>query len=203
MPIIEASAPDHLSTVRELFVEYANSIAVDLCFQDFDRELVELPGRYAPPTGSLLLALDGTTAAGCVGLRKIGDGICEMKRLYVRYRELVELPGRYAPPTGSLLLALDGTTAAGSVGLRKIGDGICEMKRLYVRAAFRGKGLGRALASDIIAAAGRIGYERMRLDTLSSMKAAIALYQSQGFRRIPPYYDNPNHCAVFMELDLR
>jgi|ERR1043166_5626529 ribosomal protein S18 acetylase RimI-like enzyme len=154
MPIIEASAPDHLSTVRELFVEYANAIAVDLCFQDFDRELVELPGRYAPPTGSLLLALDGTTAAGCVGLRKIGDGICEMKRL-------------------------------------------------YVRAAFRGKGLGRALASDIIAAAGRIGYERMRLDTLSSMKAAIALYQSQGFRRIPPYYDNPNHCAVFMELDLR
>ncbi|HEU0038281.1 MAG TPA: GNAT family N-acetyltransferase, partial [Verrucomicrobiae bacterium] len=118
-------------------------------------------------------------------------------------RELTALPGRYAPPAGSLLLALDGTNAAGCAALRNIGDGICEMKRLYVRPAFRGKGLGRALASDIIAAARQIGYERMRLDTLSSMKEAIALYQSLGFRRIAPYYDNPNRGAVFMELDLR
>jgi len=154
MPIIEVCAPDRLPTVRELFIEYAKAIAVDLCFQDFDRELVELPGRYAPPAGSLLLALDGANAAGCVALRNIGDGICEMKRL-------------------------------------------------YVRPAFRGKGLGRALAGDIIAAAKQIGYERMRLDTLSSMKEAIALYQSLGFRRIAPYYDNPNRGAVFMELDLR
>ena len=154
MPIIEVCAPDPLPTVRELFIEYAQAIAVDLCFQDFERELTELPGRYAPPAGSLLLALDGTNAAGCVALRNLGDGICEMKRL-------------------------------------------------YVRPAFRGKGLGRALASDIVAAARQIGYERMRLDTLSSMKEAIALYQSLGFRRIAPYYDNPNRGAVFMELDLR
>ena len=84
MPIIEVCAPNRLPTARELFIEYAQAIAVDLCFQDFERELTELPGRYAPPAGNLLLALDGTNAAGCVALRNIGDGICEMKRLYVR-----------------------------------------------------------------------------------------------------------------------
>lgn len=154
MPIIQACTPDRLPTVRELLVEYAKAIAVDLCFQDFDRELAELPGRYAPPEGRLLLASDGAIATGCVALRKIGDGICEMKRL-------------------------------------------------YVRPAFRGKGLGRALAGEIIAAAKPIGYERMRLDTLGSMKEAIALYASLGFRRIAPYYDNPDSSAVFMELNLR
>src|SRR6187401_3275807 len=83
MQIVENSG-EHLAVIRELFVEYAKAIQVDLCFQDFDRELAELPGRYVPPEGRLLLSLDGTKAAGCVALRKIGDGICEMKRLYVR-----------------------------------------------------------------------------------------------------------------------
>ena len=84
MQIVETHSGEHLAVIRELFVEYAKAIQVDLCFQDFDRELAELPGRYAQPEGRLLLALDGTKVAGCVALRKIGDGICEMKRLYVR-----------------------------------------------------------------------------------------------------------------------
>lgn len=69
---------------KRLFAEYAGSLDVDLEFQDFERELRELPGEYAPPAGSLLLALDGEEAAGCVALRELGGAMCEMKRLYVR-----------------------------------------------------------------------------------------------------------------------
>ena len=118
-------------------------------------------------------------------------------------RELAGLPGRYAPPEGRLFLALDNETPAGCVAVRKIDPATCEMKRLYVRPAFRGRGLGRQLATQSISAAREIGYARMRLDTLSSMTEAIALYESLGFQRIAPYYDNPSGCAVFMELQLR
>src|SRR5437016_175730 len=84
MNIIAAHSEPHVACVRDLFLEYANSIETDLCFQNFRQELAELPGQYAPPEGRLLLAVEGKEAAGCVGLRKTGDGICEMKRLYVR-----------------------------------------------------------------------------------------------------------------------
>ena len=73
-----------MRAARDLFVEYAESLGFDLGFQNFEKELAELPGEYAPPTGQLLLAsVDGHTA-GCVALRKIDDDTCEMKRLYVR-----------------------------------------------------------------------------------------------------------------------
>jgi ribosomal protein S18 acetylase RimI-like enzyme len=70
--------------VRELFVEYANATGLDFCFQKFDQELAELPGRYAPPSGRLLIAMHDGRAGGCVALRKLEGETCEMKRLYVR-----------------------------------------------------------------------------------------------------------------------
>jgi len=138
-----------LEEVRALFGEYAASLPFALDFQDFDRELAELPGAYAPPRGALLLA----RGAGCVGLRPI-----------------------------------DETT--------------CEMKRLYVQSSARGTGLGRRLAEAAISEARRIGYERMRLDTVAGMDSAQALYERLGFHEIPPYRPNPIPGARFLELQL-
>jgi ribosomal protein S18 acetylase RimI-like enzyme len=154
MNIIQLSTHDQIELVRELFKEYENWLGINLCFQNFEKELAELPGDYAPPQGQLLLAMDDGRIAGCIALRKIGDGICEMKRL-------------------------------------------------FVRSEFRGKGLGRKLVEAIISEARKIGYERMRLDTLpGKMDQAIALYRSLGFTEIEPYYQNPVPGAKFMELEL-
>src|SRR2546430_15563363 len=80
----QAESPLQVSQARELFLEYAQSLGFSLCFQNFDKELEELPGDYTPPEGRLLLAEYESQLAGCVALHKLEPGICEMKRLYLR-----------------------------------------------------------------------------------------------------------------------
>lgn len=123
-------------------------------------------------------------------------------------KEVAALPGAYAPPAGRLLLALQESSegpgeAAGCAALRKFDQGACEMKRLYVRPAFRGAGAGRELVNELISEARSIGYRRMLLDTLPSMKEAHELYRSLGFREIPSYQESPVPGALFFEILLR
>jgi putative acetyltransferase len=142
-----------MNLVRELLREYASTLGVSLCFQNFDEELATLPGRYAPPRGRLLLAMNEDQAAGCIALRSVDDSTCEMKRL-------------------------------------------------FVRSSFRGFGLGRRLAIAIIGEARELGCKKMRLDTLPQQVEAHRLYESLGFRDIPPYSDFPVAGSRFLELDL-
>jgi len=151
--IIPAETHQEFEQVRELFREYADGTGACECFEGFGKEIGGLPGPYSPPTGQLLLAELDRRSAGCVALRKLDDGISEMKRL-------------------------------------------------YVRPSFRGRHLGRQLAEAIITEARRIGYRAMRLDTLSSMSAARALYQSLGFCAIPRYNETPGAGVIHLELKL-
>ncbi len=153
MHIKQAQSPSEIEHVRRLFREYEAYLNEDLCFQSFEEELAGLPGKYAPPGGALLIAIDKDRTVGCVGLRELAGGVCEMKRLFVRPEA-------------------------------------------------RGLGLGRKLATRIIAVARSLGYTLMRLDTLDRLTEAMRLYETLGFRKTAPYYSNPLAGVVYLELDL-
>lgn len=116
--------------------------------------------------------------------------------------ELALLPGKYAAPGGGLFLARRPAQWLGCVAFRPLKDGDCEMKRLYVRAAARGEKLGRRLAVHVCEAARGAGYRRICLDTIDTMREAIALYESLGFREIAPYVFNPIAGAKYFARDL-
>lgn len=147
------SAYLELESIKILFTEYAQSLEVDLCFQDFNNELALLPGKYAQPDGRLYLAYWNEQCAGCIALRR-----------YDEYR--------------------------------------AEIKRLFIRNEFRGHGISKQLIQRIIQDAKDIGYHSIVLDTLNTMKPAINLYQSFGFKEIDAYYDNPLNGATYFGLDL-
>jgi putative acetyltransferase len=145
--------PEDVGAIREIFAEYGESLGVDLSFQNFAEELRDLPEAYAEPAGVILVARRSDELVGCVALRPLGDGACEMKRL-------------------------------------------------YVRASQRGSGLGRQLAVAVIDHARQLGYGVMRLDTMTSMKSAIRLYDALGFKRCAPYRAAGREDLIFFELDL-
>jgi GNAT superfamily N-acetyltransferase len=152
--ITPVRSPGDIAIAARLFQAYAASLPIDLGYQDFEAELAELPGKYAPPNGELLLARGiDASPLGCVALRPLDDRCCEMKRLFV-------LP------------------------------------------ASRGLGVGQALVETVIAAATRIGYREMRLDTLPSMAGAIGLYAGAGFVPIPAYYQTPIGGTIFLGRSL-
>ncbi|HEY5885511.1 MAG TPA: GNAT family N-acetyltransferase [Pyrinomonadaceae bacterium] len=84
MIFIQATSEAEVQEIRKLFEEYHAWLGLNLCFQNFEHELATLPGDYVPPEGRLLLASDNGKVAGCIAMRKLEDGVCEMKRLYVR-----------------------------------------------------------------------------------------------------------------------
>jgi ribosomal protein S18 acetylase RimI-like enzyme len=139
--IFKAETSD-LNIVKDLFVEYAESLDFDLGFQDFETELKSLPGSYASPRGRILLAYLKDQPAGCVAMRPLSERIVEMKRL-------------------------------------------------YIKPDFRGLKLGKYLVNSLIEEAKSEGYEKMRLDTVETMKAAISLYETYGFYQIGSYTHNP------------
>jgi GNAT superfamily N-acetyltransferase len=150
---ISAFSERDTDAVQRLFAEYAASLAIDLGFQGFDDEVAGLPGHYAPPRGALLVARVDGEAVGCVGVRPLGPGTCELKRL-------------------------------------------------FVRPAHRSSGTGLRLLEEAVASARRLGYRRMRLDTIPGMERAQALYARFGFREIDAYTSNPVAGTQYLELEL-
>jgi ribosomal protein S18 acetylase RimI-like enzyme len=115
------------------------------------------------------------------------------------------LPGVYAPPEGRMFLATHSAKAAGCGAFHRMTQQACEMKHMYVRPEFRRMQIGRQLTESLIVAAREAGYAVMRLETVTFMDKAIAMYSSFGFKTCPPYYAIPESfraITVFMQLDL-
>ena len=135
---------------KNLIIEYVQWLDQDLCFQDIDDELNNFPKKYNEPDGAFIIAKDNSNIVGCVGIRKIENKICEMKRLFVNEN-------------------------------------------------YKGKGIGKKLVELIIEEAKTKNYEKIRLDTLSTMESALKVYYKNGFNKIEPYYNNPGDNVIYLE----
>jgi ribosomal protein S18 acetylase RimI-like enzyme len=116
--------------------------------------------------------------------------------------ELDSLPGVYGPPGGELILAKRGDHVLGCIALKALTPGVAEIKRLFVRPRERKAGLGKALVTAAIATAKQLGYGEIKLDSLPSMDAAIALYKSFGFAPVAPYGSHPYPGLICLGLKL-
>ncbi|MDM0010821.1 GNAT family N-acetyltransferase [Variovorax sp. J22P168] len=186
-PLPLAGAPDivlftpdsalEIEATRAIFRDYADSLGIDLGFQDFDQELASLPGDYAEPRGALLLALvdvaEVAVPMAAEPLRRANGGLAHVAACCaLRPLDAADYPNA------------------------------AEMKRLYVRPAFRGVGLGRQMAEAILDLARGAGYACVLLDTLDDMESARALYEDLGFMEVPPYYHNPIAGSHYLKADL-
>ncbi|MGB0881837.1 MAG: GNAT family N-acetyltransferase [Vicingaceae bacterium] len=108
----------------------------------------------------------------------------------------------YNKPKGAFIYVKINDEIAGGVGVRKLEEGICEMKRLYVYEKYRGHNLGQLLCDKLIEISKQLGYSKMRLDTLPTLKNAVELYEKMGFNPIPKYYNNPDARVVYLEKEL-
>lgn len=153
MEIRSAITPDDFEMGKRLFLEYAQSLDFNLCFQNFEQELADIQVQYGAPSGCLLLVKNSDETVGCVGVRRWRSDIAELKRMYLR------------PET-------------------------------------RGQGFGRRLLQTALDHARSFGYRSIRLDTLPTMQAAIALYRKFGFMDIPAYRENPFEGTIYLEKQL-
>jgi ribosomal protein S18 acetylase RimI-like enzyme len=175
--MITPDGPRELDAVRAIFRDYADSLGIDLGFQNFDQELASLPGEYEEPRGALLLAV--------VDVGEVA--------VPVDAEPLARAQGQLAHVAGCCALRPLDTADYPNAA---------EMKRLYVRPQFRGVGLGRQLAEAILDAARGAGYACVLLDTLDDMESARALYEDLGFAEVPPYYHNPIAGSHYLKVDL-
>lgn len=167
--IIPARTSEDILAVATLFSAYVEWLNIDLTFQNFETELKDLPGKYAPPKGELWLARNAEgTPIGCIALRPLS------------------------------LQPVDGIDTAADKAEAHAAEPFCEIKRLYVSPIARGLGLGRALIATVLSHAQTLGYREVRLDTLASMTAPLKLYREAGFIDIPPYYITPVPDTVFL-----
>ena len=151
--IITCQSDEDFSIAKKLTKDYMEWLGMDLCFQGIDEEMANFSVIYNEPSGCFIYA--------------VINGI-----------------------------------VTGGVGVRKLEDGVCEMKRLYVYDQYRDQHIGLLLCQEIIATSKKLGYQKMRLDTVEKLTQAIKLYNSLGFYEIPTYYNNPDEAVKYFELEL-
>ncbi len=117
-------------------------------------------------------------------------------------KQIAELPGTYGPSRGDIILAINKGEVVACGALRELAPKIAEIKRIYVRADHRGPGFGPRLTQALLDRAQELGYERVRVDTLPTMTAAIQFYQAMGFAPTTPYWPHPASGALFFEYAL-